>query len=338
MIVETPMSTTEVYLAVFFLAVYPARVGCADGQAAANKTRRELRYDEGHTGTIHALDLSGDGNTVASGDTNGSVLLWDVQTGTIKHRFSHPRRLVTSVAFSPDGRTLAVGLHPADAVILRDVATGKVLRLIATDCSPSRVAFSPDGTTLAVGLGVNLTYLFFDVKTWKIKCGPCWYYGVGLSPDRLPFRFSRDGQHFAGIHAGRRGKTVAVALWDMRKKKPQIISLETEQVADMAFSPDGEYLAWAEQQDVHVWDVRAKRRMLTLENTAASCVAFTPDGRYLAVGKKLHPLASKHPPLELPINPRHFVFSDDGRVVVVAPRNGCTLLILDAKNMKKGRE
>ncbi len=328
--------TTGLCLAALCLFVTPAGVSRADAPVPADKTGGRRLGDEGLTGRIRALDLSADGSSIASGGTDGNVVIWDARTGKIKHRFAHPTMLVTSVAFSPDGRTLAAGFHPhpANAVILWDVATGKEIRRIAMESSPSRVAFSPDGKTLAVGEGVNLTYHFFDVKTWSEQGSVCWYLGFGLSPVDLPFRFSPDGKHFAALHAGR-GTDVTVALWEMTKKEPQIISVETRHIADLAFSPDGEYLAWTDLKDVHVWDVRAKRTLLTLKNTVTSCVAFTPDGHYLAVGRKLHPLDPRHPPLELPIDPSHVAFSLDGRLVVVAPRNECTLLVLDAKKLTK---
>ncbi len=330
--------TTGLYLAALCLFVHPAEVSHADSQLPVGKTGRGLRGDEGHTGTIRALDLSADGSTIASGGTDGNVLLWDAKTGKIKQRFSHPNLLVTSVAFSPDGRTLAASFHPysTNAVIVWDVATGKAIRRLAMEVSPSRVAFSPDGKTLAVGAGVNLTYHFFDVTTWKDQRSCCWSFGWGLSPVHLPLRFSPDGRHFAALHAGR-GTDVAVALWEMTKQEPQIISRETKHIADLAFSPDGEYLAWADLEEVHVWDIRAKRTLLTLKNTVSGCLAFTPDGRYLAVGKKLHPLDPKHPPLELPIHPSHIAFSRDGRVVAV-PRNGSSVLVLDAKQLAKSRQ
>jgi WD40 repeat protein len=332
-----PMRTTELCLAVLCLFVHPAGVSRADGQRPAQAGRR-LPTDEGHTGAICALDLSADGGAIASGGTEGNVVLWDAKSGTIKHRFVHSKVRVTSVAFSPDGRTLAASFHPYSAkdVIVWDVDTGKELHHLATEGSPSRVAFSPDGKTLAVGMGVNLTYQFFDVTTWKEQRSFCWYLGFGLSPLRLPFRFSPDGRHFAALRAGQ-GTAVVVVLWAMSKQEPQVIGPETEHVIDLVFSPDGEYLAWADLNEVHIWDVGANRTLRTLKNTATPCLAFTPDGRYLAVGKQLHPLESKHPPLELPIEPSLFAFSRDGRVVAV-PRDGSSLLVLDAKELAKSRQ
>src|SRR5262249_44508275 len=73
---------------------------------------------------------------------------------------------VTSVVFSPDGKTLASG--SADHTIwFWDVAAGKEQATLKTaEYSVDAVAFSPDGKTLASGIGGNKIQLW-DVGTRK---------------------------------------------------------------------------------------------------------------------------------------------------------------------------
>ncbi|MFK8850555.1 WD40 repeat domain-containing protein [Streptomyces sp. Ac-502] len=77
----------------------------------------------GHTiGALGAVAFTPDGLTLAaSGRDTGSVRLWDVATGQARATYAGQTGLVRSVAFSPDGRSLATG--SSDGVVrLREVS------------------------------------------------------------------------------------------------------------------------------------------------------------------------------------------------------------------------
>jgi WD domain, G-beta repeat len=76
----------------------------------------------GHTGVVLSVAFSPDGKTLAIGDVDGTVRLWDVATHQqIGNPLTDSTGGVASMAFSPDGKTLASG-NDDGTVRLWDVA------------------------------------------------------------------------------------------------------------------------------------------------------------------------------------------------------------------------
>jgi parallel beta-helix repeat protein len=145
-------------------------------------TWRWKRTVEWPTAGIESFTFSPDGKTLAGGTGDGTVALWDVETGVLTRALkvpkseisAHPlvrtgvdpyslpeplrrnlqaqKSRVLSVAFSRDGKTLAAGSDEGN-VTLWNAQTGERLRTLASTGSAlgkvAAVAFSPDGTILA---------------------------------------------------------------------------------------------------------------------------------------------------------------------------------------------
>jgi WD40 repeat protein len=135
--------------------------------------------------------FSRDGGILASGSLDGTVKLWalDVDVGRELRTLIIGPDPVSDVAFSKDGRTLALASSRWDGTVkLWDVASGHQLQ---TAVGGMRlVSFSPDGNILAAGSqeGIKL----WDVATWReLRTLPGHKYGV------FSLAFSPDGRTMA---------------------------------------------------------------------------------------------------------------------------------------------
>lgn len=126
---------------------------------------------------VVALAFSADGSQLAAGDGTGKVALWDgrlrQRAGILRNVFPRLARVPESaseVAFSPDGRTLAVGSTlavggTAGTLQLGDPETQLPLgdALTTPGDAVASLSFSPDGTTVyAVGAHVPLQRYVID--------------------------------------------------------------------------------------------------------------------------------------------------------------------------------
>jgi WD40 repeat protein/tetratricopeptide (TPR) repeat protein len=175
-------------------------------------TRRLIRSLAGHTGYCVSLDFSRDGRLLASGSHDGTAILWSTATWTPTQTLLNPdkyesgnRGLVSDVAFSPDGKTLAMASRLAPGkVLLWDVATGNVVTLKGHSAAVLAVAFSPDGRTLASG-GNDQTVRLWNVETRRelMQLDP----GIVELGEVTTLAFSPDGKQL--LAGGQR----TAALW-----------------------------------------------------------------------------------------------------------------------------
>jgi WD40 repeat protein len=216
-----------------------------------------LTLKGGATDGFFAIAFSPDGKRLASAWDNGTIKLWDAQTGDETLTLNgHTGGKVGGVAFSPDGKRLAstgAGDHTPEVKVW-DAQTGHEL-LTLRDAWPRSVIFSPDGRLLAFTSWLGTIKVRDTQGTLTLKGAVA--YAV------LPEGERRDAATGQGTLT---------------------LKGHSKDVTSLAFSPDGQRLASASQdQTVKVWDVQSGQEVLTLRGHASSVesVAFSPDGRRL---------------------------------------------------------
>lgn len=226
-----------------------------------------------HHFTVFAL--SADGKTVAAATDGRSapIFLWDAATGNEIRSIPGSDDAPRDLAFSPDGKTLALACDPS----LRawEVSSGKQLwEHQGTRSHFWSVAVSPDGKTLATGQACG-------IRLWNPRTGE----EIRPVPeDRQPLDFLAllsDGRTVVtGVDGG------LLHLW--RLPRLELLPLSMKWPRRMVWlsatvSPDGKILAWVDQNDgaVYLCNISSgKKRRLPHEIGPWSC-HFSPDGKLL---------------------------------------------------------
>jgi WD40 repeat protein len=252
-----------------------------------------------------------------------------VRLGT--SRFRIPGE-VGALAFSPDGKTLAVS--SGTSLFLMDAASGqRIRRLVAVDMpriGGNPVAFSPDGKRLAVrgiakddrrsrGKGV--------VRVWDLA-------DEGKSKD-----YDAESAVWVGWSAAGELQAVCLEAGALRldeltagrSRRFECKDLPKPELSDYVActcTPAGKALAVVdEQRVVHVWDTGTGRERFTCQpkGDLVASPAFSPDGQTLAsltreaaqlwdatTGKALHTVATDQKYLA------HVAFTPDGKTLATA--------------------
>lgn len=204
---------------------------------------------------------------------------------------SQPGASVAAVAFSRDGKYMAVGkLSSASPVAVYDTATWTLITSIAPPPNSSDVGdlmFSPDGTRLAVAISSAPYILVYDTATWGILSGSAAPSGPAAGIRSVAF--SPDGTILAAFGGG------TPFLWlynaaDMTRLIPAGFVPPTGQSAStggsVRFSPDGTKLAAGGTVSPYmtVYNVGAwtKQTLTTPPTGSIYDVAWSPDGQSLA--------------------------------------------------------
>jgi WD40 repeat protein/serine/threonine protein kinase len=261
----------------------------ATGQPLFPPLKAPTKSAKGFPGAVGNIAFSPDGARLASTIRDGSIYIWDVNTGRLIRTLQGDTFEIWGLAFSPDGTRLASGGHD-HTVKIWDVDPGRAQGgdsplLTFRDHSNwlTSVAFSPDGARVASASADGV------IKIWMAATGE---ERVSLTTDAgviSKLAYSLDGARLiseANINSVGRG---ALKVWDTTTDpKARILARHQGQSFHGVLSPDGKRFAFSNfdspDAKATVLDTTTGQVLHTLKGHSPNLhkIAFSPDGRRIA--------------------------------------------------------
>ncbi len=290
---------------------------------------------------VSSMAVSPDGKSIAA--SGKQIVIWSIGAVEPIRKFAAVSdnqwfRNLSSVAYSPDGKTLVVGCWDG-SITVWDLPEAKLRhKLVAhkegDDSEWShpvwKVAVSPDGKSFA-SASWDATARVWDLSTGQVR-------HVLKHPAKVRnLAYSPDGKTLATAMSFEPGRSVI--LWDAETgKQGRTIRGDRTGTVCLAFSPDGKTLATGGQDRlVQLWDFATGVRLGTVgqHTEEVSALAFSRDGKWLASAASYYRIpnsgetlisevATGRPYLRiagsLPVN--NLAFNSDGRGLVTSGAGG----------------
>ncbi len=256
----------------------------------------------GHEHTVSQVNFSPNGEFLVSRssykvieDNNSErfyapIRVWNVKTGNniISTDFGE----TSAIAFSPDGKTLAIAkpaVTTTDKVIIRlyNLNSGKELKSLTWDVPAWQLTFSYDlqiiGATVSVR-GVGTTIQLLDVNTGKhLKT-------IAQNTEINRYRFSIHGIPFSP-----NGKILALSRLTNNAHYIELLNINSGEIiltsigvvsltSTYAFSPDSKTFAIGDYGRIQMWDVITGKIIKTVEKFGRENkgIMFSPNGKLIA--------------------------------------------------------
>lgn len=259
---------------------------------------------------------SPDGKSILTGSLDGTLRIWDAQSGNkLRDILAHDNYL-TRVAWSPAGDLLATGSDD-DKAKLWDSQTGELLHILSGyQGDIVGLSWSPDSEEIAV-VSLDSTTMVWNAKTgeslFSLDGHDDQVRDVAWSPDAETIATdSRDGltrfwkadtgkylfglqnqleeqQVLNSIDWSPNGDQLVIMgveynqVWDI-STKPPLLSGHTRGLNAAQWSPDGKLIATAGLDNmIGIWDAFTGEMKATLQQTGeVEDIAWSPDGSQLA--------------------------------------------------------
>ncbi len=240
-------------------------------------TGRRLSHQ--HLGPARCVACNPDGNYLASGGDDGTVRLWDLATGTMLSTLFEINSPIRDLAWSVDGKLLAVA--SAQSLSIIEVASAKILKTQTVIQGPiTQLEFTLDGQQLYFLTQHDETEA--SLRTWTITSNSDRPFSASKQQSPQCFAISHDGQTLAV------GVGPNIVVYDLATRREQgLLRGHTARIRSLSFDAQSRRLAsTAEKADasILIWDVEKQTILQRLEthSPSSSVCQWRADGSLLA--------------------------------------------------------
>lgn len=260
-------------------ALPPNRPYTIEAEAAL---RKACGHDDailrGHTRMVLSTAFCPDGKRIVSASYDGTIRIWDTQTGVLIGKPLKDTSFANCVSFSPNGKYIVSGLQDW-SISLWDARKGEKLPLpfkghTGTVCT---VSFSHDGKYI-VSSSADST-----VRIWDVSNGE--QIGKSLKHSNIVVSavYNRQGNRIVTACLDRK-----IRIWDANSMMQVGDAIPTGSYIRFAsFSPDsiGRYImAVSEEKTISIWDSGTTEKIFKLRKKNSGIIrsaSFSPDGKHI---------------------------------------------------------
>ena len=227
-----------------------------------------------HSDRVGAVAISSDEKTLVSGGSDGSIIVWSLETGKYKIKNSQAHSSsVNGLAISPDGETFVSG--SADGTVkIWDSSLSHQTTLKGHSGSINAMVLSPDGQTI-------ISSSDHTIKLWSFETQELKNVLIGHSGSVNTLATSSDGQMLV---SGSKDSTIKV--WSLETGELRdTLTEHSGSVNQLAISSDGEHLVSASSDDTFkLWDLKTGELLDSVGDSGIISLVFAPNGKSLALG------------------------------------------------------
>jgi WD40 repeat protein len=235
-----------------------------------------LRTLVGHEDGVNAVGVTPDGRHVVSGSDDGTLKVWEIESGRVTQTLLGHELLVTGVAVTPDGLRVVSGSTDTTLKVW-EIESGRLIRTFAGhEGGVNAVAVTPDGRHAISGSDDG------TLKVWEIESGRVSQTLAGHEGEVSALAVTADGEYAV---SGSWDRTLRV--WELASGRMVRRLGHAGRVHALAVTPDKRHIvSGSDNGTLRVWDL-ATGRMIGKplgHTTCVHAVAVAPDSRRAVSG------------------------------------------------------